>query len=118
MPALPGATMISLAGVPVRISALTIACSRAPCPKTKIFTGSSLVWLCGAVFGLVRNSFGRDSINLEVLALAYRDDLNSDDLFFDSINDAILIGHMVFKTIGERPAESFPAGSRVGQNAI
>ena len=50
MPALPGATMIEAAGVPVRISALTIACSRAPCPKTKIFTGSSLVWLCGAVF--------------------------------------------------------------------
>ncbi|MEY4449626.1 MAG: hypothetical protein RLZZ304_1, partial [Actinomycetota bacterium] len=118
MPALPGATMIALAGVPVRMSALTIACSRAPCPKTKIFTGSSLVWLWRAVFGLVGHPLRCDSINLKVLALSDRYYLNRDHPFVNLVHDAILIGYVVFKTIGERAAQSLRAGRRVDQNSI
>ena len=43
IPLLPGATMISLGFVPVLIRALTMACSLAPCPKTRIFIFPSLV---------------------------------------------------------------------------
>jgi hypothetical protein len=42
MPALPGATKMLAREVPVRTSALTIACSLAPEPKTKIFISTSL----------------------------------------------------------------------------
>jgi hypothetical protein len=42
MPPLPGAQVMFSGFVPVLISALIIACSRAPEPKTKIFIRSSL----------------------------------------------------------------------------